>query len=228
MIKYNGRLLWKQYMPKKPTKWGIQLWFLCDSISGYCLTSCVHRTRHQHMYRPDMWIWVSIYSRDGADAALHLMRHHHLYADNFFSSLPLVEDLYAADTYYCGTLRKDRVGIPRQLQNVPLQKYESVKWQQDHSQIIVTNWKDKRNVYVIATHNDGADVMRARTKFCQEEMITDTVVQDVKYGFCVWHYHWRVLYHNVRLMTSLYMYVRGALYKLHLPMTHGYKWYMIL
>ena len=30
----------------------------------------------------------------------------------------------------------------------------------------------QENVYVIATNNDGADVMRARTKFRQEEMIT--------------------------------------------------------
>ncbi|XP_033639103.1 piggyBac transposable element-derived protein 3-like [Asterias rubens] len=100
------------------------------------------------------------------------MRHHHLFADNFFSSLPLVEDLFAADTYYCGTLRKDRVGIPRQLQNVRLQRYESVKWQKDHSQVTVNNWKDNRNVYTIATNNDGSDVQRARTRFRQDEMIT--------------------------------------------------------
>lgn len=37
MIKFNGRLSWKQYMPKKPTKWGIKVWCLCDAASGYCL-----------------------------------------------------------------------------------------------------------------------------------------------------------------------------------------------
>jgi hypothetical protein len=25
MIAFNGRLAWKQYMPKKPVKWGIKL-----------------------------------------------------------------------------------------------------------------------------------------------------------------------------------------------------------
>ena len=113
MITYNGRLLWKQYMPKKPTKWGIQLWFLCDSISGYCLTFRVYTgcTTNTDLIREFGLAYTVVMEL----MQHYLMRHHHLYADNFFSSLPLVEDLYAADIYYCGTLRKDRVGIPRQL-----------------------------------------------------------------------------------------------------------------
>ena len=43
MIKFDGRLSWKQYMPKKPTKWGIKLWCLCDSVTGYCLKFDVYR-----------------------------------------------------------------------------------------------------------------------------------------------------------------------------------------
>ena len=34
MIKYNGRLRWKQYMP---VKLGVKLWVLCDANTGYCL-----------------------------------------------------------------------------------------------------------------------------------------------------------------------------------------------
>ena len=170
MIKYNGRLSWKQYMPKKPTKWGIKLWFLCDSMTGYGLTFRVYTGRAANTDRVrDLGLAYTVVMELMQN---YLMRHHHLFADNFFSSLPLVEDLFAADTYYCGTLGKNRVGIPRQLQNVRLQRYESVKWQKDHSQVTVNNWKDKRNVYTIATNNDGSDVQRARTRFRQDEMIT--------------------------------------------------------
>jgi len=53
MIKFDGRLSWKQYMPKNPTKWGMKLWCLCDSVTGYCLKFdvktctvwCMTRTR---------------------------------------------------------------------------------------------------------------------------------------------------------------------------------------
>ena len=35
MIGFKGRLAWVQYMPKKPTKWGIKAWVLADSENGY-------------------------------------------------------------------------------------------------------------------------------------------------------------------------------------------------
>ena len=37
MIKIDGMLLWKQYMPKKHVRWGIKIWCLCDSLKGYSL-----------------------------------------------------------------------------------------------------------------------------------------------------------------------------------------------
>ena len=37
MIKFDGMLLWKQYMPKKHGRWGIKIWCLCDSLKGYSL-----------------------------------------------------------------------------------------------------------------------------------------------------------------------------------------------
>jgi len=42
MIQFDGRLAWKQYMPKKPVSWGIKLWCLCDSTTGYCLNFSVY------------------------------------------------------------------------------------------------------------------------------------------------------------------------------------------
>ena len=35
MIGFKGRLGWIQYMPKKPTKWGIKAWAMADSKTGY-------------------------------------------------------------------------------------------------------------------------------------------------------------------------------------------------
>ena len=35
MIGTRGRLSFLQYMPKKPTKWGIKVWVCSESKSGY-------------------------------------------------------------------------------------------------------------------------------------------------------------------------------------------------
>lgn len=35
IIGFKGRVSWIQYMPMKPTKWGIKAWTLADSSNGY-------------------------------------------------------------------------------------------------------------------------------------------------------------------------------------------------
>ena len=35
MIKFKGRLQFRQYLPTKPIKWGIKLWALAESSTGY-------------------------------------------------------------------------------------------------------------------------------------------------------------------------------------------------
>ena len=42
MIGYKGRLWFVQYMPKKPTKWGMKAFVLADSVTGY--------TNHWRLY----------------------------------------------------------------------------------------------------------------------------------------------------------------------------------
>ena len=36
MVKFKGQLSWKQYLPKKPIKWGIKMWNRCSAQTGYC------------------------------------------------------------------------------------------------------------------------------------------------------------------------------------------------
>jgi len=37
MIKFKGRIFFRQYLPAKPTKWGIKQFALCESDTGYAL-----------------------------------------------------------------------------------------------------------------------------------------------------------------------------------------------
>ena len=42
MIKFNGRLEFKQYMKSKPTPWGIKVWCSADPTSGYLLDFSIY------------------------------------------------------------------------------------------------------------------------------------------------------------------------------------------
>ena len=37
VIKFKGRVSFRQYMPSKPTRWGIKQFALCESKTGYAL-----------------------------------------------------------------------------------------------------------------------------------------------------------------------------------------------
>jgi hypothetical protein len=42
MVKFKGRIDFRQYMPAKPVKWGIKEFCLCDAKNGYCLKSMTY------------------------------------------------------------------------------------------------------------------------------------------------------------------------------------------
>ena len=104
MIKFQGRSSLKQYMPLKPTKRGIKVWVAADSTNGYFSTFEKNNTTEHGL---------------GARVVKTLTadfkgKHHHVYFDNFFTSLKLLEDLDEDKIYGCGTGRKDRKGFSTQ------------------------------------------------------------------------------------------------------------------
>ncbi|XP_033624325.1 piggyBac transposable element-derived protein 4-like [Asterias rubens] len=175
VIKQNGKLLWKQYIPKQSRKRGIRLWFLCDCLTGYCLNFEVYTGRGNHPSTvQEHGLGYSVAMNVLQD---FLRKNHHVYADSFLTSLALVEDLHEADTFFCGMLGRNMAGIPREIKKVPLRKYESVKWRKDASCTMVTHWLDKRHVYLISSNNNGKDSlnMKPQTRSHHQEFVMVTV-----------------------------------------------------
>ena len=110
MIKFQGRSSLKQYMPLKPTKRGIKVWVAADSTNGYFSRFKVYTGKKNNTTEHGL----------GARVVKTLTsdlkgKYHHVYFDNYFTSLKLLEDLEKDNTYACGTARKDRKGFPPQL-----------------------------------------------------------------------------------------------------------------
>ena len=42
MVKFKGRLFFRQYLPAKPTRWRIKQFVLAEAKTGYCLKSIVY------------------------------------------------------------------------------------------------------------------------------------------------------------------------------------------
>ena len=100
-------------------KFGIKLFKLC-SKGGYTNRFIVYAGRDK--------------DRQGSVAESIVMRlmnglldcGRKLFADNFYTSIPLAEILIARNTHYVGTLRKNRIGIPKEIVIKKLKKSEDI------------------------------------------------------------------------------------------------------
>ena len=106
MVSFKGRLSWRQYIPSKPTKYGIKVWVLAD-VSGYvynCRVYCGENSAHEHCYRSKRDLTKS--SQIVVDLITEAKLEHHdytIYADNYFSTVPLVQELLDLRVFYTGT-----------------------------------------------------------------------------------------------------------------------------
>ena len=122
MIKFQGRSSFKQYMPMKPIKRGIKVWVLGDSHNG-----CWHE--FQIYSGKEGTREVNLKARVVKTLTNHLRgKFHHIFFDNFFTSLKWLEDLEADGLYGCGTVCKHRIGFPPTLKTLKLtNRYNAFK-----------------------------------------------------------------------------------------------------
>ncbi|XP_067910284.1 piggyBac transposable element-derived protein 4-like [Heterodontus francisci] len=148
MVAYKGRLYFKQYSPAKPTKWGLKVWMLCEAESGYCLNFSIYTGRKT----------ASQFSV-GYDVVMDLCRpyfhrNHHIYFDRFFSSSVLMQHLELNGSRACATTHLNRRGLPNQARKIKLKKRGDVQFFQKGS-LLLTIWKDKRQVATLSTNQNG-------------------------------------------------------------------------
>ena len=117
MVKFSGRSTIKQYLPMKPIKRGIKVWVLGDSRNGYFSKFEVYTGKKGNS--PEQGLGARVVKDLTSDLK---GKHHHVYFDNFFTSVKLIEDLRNDGIYGCGTARADRKGYPQKLKTLKLSK----------------------------------------------------------------------------------------------------------
>ena len=80
-MKFKGRLSFLQYMPKKPTKWGLKAWMLADSHTGYTWNWDLYTGKEEGTSSDAL----------GTRVVVHLVRslppaEYHVYFNNFYTS----------------------------------------------------------------------------------------------------------------------------------------------
>ncbi|PNF29671.1 PiggyBac transposable element-derived protein 4 [Cryptotermes secundus] len=145
IVLFKGRVIFRQYIPKKRKRFGIKIYKLCDSL-GYTYDMTVYLGKQRQLATEQ------ITSTHGI--VLQLIRRveglgHKIYMDNYFSSPALFDDLLDRKINSCGTVRNDRRGMPQDIRpkSMKLKKGDVVTRVKGH--LSVVRWKDKRDVYVL-------------------------------------------------------------------------------
>ena len=124
-------------MPMKPTKRGYKVWCRCspNGLMSDCgiYGGSLAQTRETNLSSSVVLKLAGFIANKG----------HHLFLDNYFSSVQLCRDSLRMKTYSCGTARSNRKEFPSSLKNPVLQRGQ-------HQSQFVANiqcfvWKDKKN-----------------------------------------------------------------------------------
>lgn len=142
LLLYKGRLIFKQYIPKKRARFGMKGYVLAESDSGYVFRYSLYEGKD----RENADIGQGVAHKIVMDLMDGLLDSgYELIMDNWYSSPVLMKDLYERKTYAYGTLRSNRKHVPKELKNkepnVPLKKGDCQYY--TCSPVLAGCWVDK-------------------------------------------------------------------------------------
>ncbi|CAH1975477.1 unnamed protein product [Acanthoscelides obtectus] len=155
VVPFQGRLLFKQYIPNKTHKYGVKLFKLC-SDNGYTWNIRIYAGKEKQ--ERDASVGTNIVlklSQDLLDTGRTIA------ADNYYTSLELANILLDHKTHYIGTLRANQRGNPKEVILKNLKKGEIFGLENGRG-VCVLKWKDKRDVLLLSTKHttETVDVQR--------------------------------------------------------------------
>ena len=160
---WKGRLHFKQYIPSKRHKFGIKMFILCDCKTGFIIDFIVYSGSQTKLnYQKQLGVTGSIVT---TLLDRFLNKGHSLFVDNYYSSPTLFEYLHQYKTGACGTVRKDRAGLPAFEEKQ--KPGEQVFYHTDN--LLALQWIDKRKVTMLSTLHEPIMVPTKKVHFVTKE-----------------------------------------------------------
>lgn len=158
MIGYRGRFGAIQYMPQKPTKWGIKVYSIADSANCYML-GCIVYTGSETYSSGSPYANLPKTTQVVMNLVEpYLDKGYHLYTDRFYSSVPLATQLATRSTQFTGTVNNRRAHLPQHVRETGRSKI-SIRPNGckafRHDRMFVAVWrpeKKKKNIYMSTGH----------------------------------------------------------------------------
>lgn len=181
----------KQYLPKKPHKWGFKLYVLCD-LMGYAHKFEVYsgqENTEKLTDEPDLGATGNVVVR--LLRGVPRKQNHIIYFDNFYTSLPLVVFLAKSGIHTVGTVQQNRIPnnkLPEKKnfmkKSVPRGSFEERVSVHDGIDLSCVAWKDNKIVTLLSSYAGALPV----TKVNRFDRITKGKI-DITCPFIVQEYN---------------------------------------
>ena len=110
LMKWKGRLAFRQFIPSKWHRFGVKFFVLCDVLTGYVQDMIIYsRSTSAIKHHQGLGISGSVVM---TLLGPYLRKGHVLYVDNWYSSPTLFQNLLSLGTGACGTVCANRKGMP--------------------------------------------------------------------------------------------------------------------
>jgi hypothetical protein len=107
LVPFRGRVSFRQYIPNKPDKYGIKIWWICDSKTSYPLYGIPYLGKEGPMRAVNL-AWKVV--EELCEPFVRTNRN--ITFDNYFTSYDLANSLLSKGLTIVGTLRKNKTFIP--------------------------------------------------------------------------------------------------------------------
>lgn len=153
LVPCRGRCSFRQYIPSKPGKYGLKIFWICDSAVSYPLRGEVYlgkqpeATRTQNVSRDVVKKLCEPWRSTGRNITM----------DNFFTDVSLASDLLEDRLTIVGTIRKNKGDIPQELKTAQGRELYSSKFCFSDSLTLVSYVpKPKKAVILLSSmHHDS-------------------------------------------------------------------------
>ncbi|XP_033730162.1 piggyBac transposable element-derived protein 4-like isoform X1 [Pecten maximus] len=180
----------RQFIKDKPVMFGLKLWILADTQTGYTYNFYVYlgKKRSEIIDKGKGLAYNVVFKL----ISPLLNQGYHLFVDNFYTSLNLIKDLLAKSTYLIGAVHKNSTAMPLCFKT-SVDQWEKAtsrgdfRWHRQDGYVTV-QWKDCRTVTIVSPIHKGSDVtscvrtVKHRTGFKKTNVSQPVVVNSYNQG----------------------------------------------
>lgn len=144
-VLFKGKIIFRQYIPKKHKRFGIKMYKLSDSL-GYTYDMSVYLGKQKQLANEDITaiqgtVFQLVRKVEGVG--------HKLYMDDYFSSPQLFDTLLKRKINSCGTVSYNRREMPHDIRPnyIKLKRGDIIT--RVRGNLSAIRWKDKRDMYLL-------------------------------------------------------------------------------